>query len=465
MNIVVICLDTFRADLIQHLGARHMRTPNLDALARDGVWFDNAYAEALPTVPARRSMFTGVRGFPWRWTVDTTGLTPSGSGWHAIPPHHRTLAERLVSAGVATGLVADTYHLFKPTMNFTRGFMSWHFLRGQEADPYRLGTLDELPLAKFTRHADSPSFVLCQWLWNVKGRKREEDFTFAQCVRQAMQFVDDTRDMRPFFLWIDSFETHEPWHPPLEYADAYTGEKWTGLEPIIPLRETLTPAEQDRVRALYYGSCTFVDKWIGVLMNHLADRKLLDETIVVLTSDHGTQLMDHDIFGKDAQHLHAYNTRVNLLVRHPRGPKDTVVDGLVQHIDLSPTILDWMDVMHEPLDGKNFWDLATGKRSSLRDNVLIAWRNEVSLRDHTWNALVDVQQPEAEWKLFRVDADRDSAENVVAAHPEVVARQRQRLESFLGGPLPARFPEKPSPSTYPLVTYRASHELSPRTTT
>ena len=71
-------------------------------------------------------------------------------GWHGVPPHQQTLAERLSRAGYATGLVADTYHLFKPTMNFTRGFMNWEFFRGQEADPYRLGTEAELQAERYT---------------------------------------------------------------------------------------------------------------------------------------------------------------------------------------------------------------------------------------------------------------------------------------------------------------------------
>jgi arylsulfatase A-like enzyme len=471
MNVVVICLDTLRADVIRHLGAAHMRTPSLDNLAREGVWFDHAFAEALPTVPARRSLFTGMRGFPWRWTIDTTGSSPGAPampGWHGVPPHQLTLAERLVRAGYATGFMADTYHMFKPTMNFTRGFMSWQFARGQEADPYRLGTREEIDFGKYTRHPEPP-FVLRQWLWNVKDRRREEDFTFAQCIQNAMRFVDDTREMHPFFLWIDTFEVHEPWHPPLAYADAYTrsvDQPWSGLEPIIPVQETgLSPAEIERAKALYYGSVTFADKWIGVLMNHLADRRLLDETIVVVTSDHGTQLMEHDKFGKDNRHMHAYNTRVNMLVRHPHGPRDAVVDAFVQHIDLAPTILGWLDVPHERLDGEDMWTLTgltgtqeagSGQRPSLRDWVLTVWGYEASVRDHTWNAVVNVHQPDAAWRLYRVDGDPNSAADVAAAHPDIVALQRRRLEGFLGAPLPALLPGQHPASAYPLRTFDAA---------
>jgi len=276
-----------------------------------------------------------------------------------------------------------------------------------------------------------------------------------------MRFIDETREMRPFFLWIDSFEVHEPWHPPLSYADEYTaaisGERWTGLEPIVPGHETdLTPAEQERVKALYYGSVTFADKWIGVLMNHLADKALLEETIVVITSDHGTQLNEHGRFGKDNRHMNAYNTQVNMLVRHPDGPKDRVVDAFVQHIDLAPTILGWLGIGHERLDGEDVWDLVTGQRDQLREWVLTVWAHEASVRDHTWNAVVNVQRSGAQWKLYRVDDDPNSFEDVAAAHPDVVALQRGRLEGFLGAPLPARLPDRQEVSGYPLMTFRAA---------
>ena len=460
MNCIVICLDTFRADCIRHLGAHaSMQTPTLDAMARDGVWFENAFAEALPTVPARRSLFTGIRGFPWRWTIDTTGSSPGAPGmpgWHGVPPHQQTLAERLSRAGYATGLVADTYHLFKPTMNFTRGFMNWEFFRGQEADPYRLGTEAELQAERYTHDPGNVPFGLRQWLWNVKDRKTEEDFTFAKCMRRAIQFIDDSRDQHPFFLWVDSFEAHEPWHPPFSYADAYMDEPWSGIEPIQPRGEPLSAAEQERVKALYYGSITFIDKWIGVLLNHLADSGLLDETIIVFTSDHGTQMNEHGEFGKSQRHMNAYNTRVNMLVRHPAGPRDTVVTPFVQHIDVAPTILDWLEVPHDRLDGENMWPVATGERDSLRDWSLTVWAYEASVRDHTWNAVVNIQESDPQWKLYRIDADRDNFDDVAAQHPDVVAQQRARLEGFLGEPLPARLPGQHPGSPYPLMDFNAA---------
>ncbi len=100
MNVIVICLDTMRADIVGE-GQRlsHVQTPSLDQLARDGVVFDRAFGEGQPTLQARRSFFTGMRCFPWRFNVDRRGLWHHAAGWHGIPPVQDTIAEILVERG------------------------------------------------------------------------------------------------------------------------------------------------------------------------------------------------------------------------------------------------------------------------------------------------------------------------------------------------------------------------------
>ena len=143
-------------------------------------------------------------------------------------------------------------------------------------------------------------------------------------------------------------------------------------------------------------------------------------------------------------------------MRHPDGPRDTVITPFVQHIDVAPTVLDWLGVPHDRLDGANMWPLAAGNQESLRDWTLTVWGYEASVRDHTWNAVVNIQDAEPQWKLYRIDADRDNFTNVAAQHPDVVAHQRARLEGFLGEPLPARLPGQHPGSPYPMMDFTAA---------
>ena len=140
MNIICICLDTFRADIIgQGKKYSHAPTPNLDAFAAESIRFAQAFGEGQPTLQIRRGLFTGMRSFPWRYNFDRRGHWHHASGWHKIPPEQDTIAEVLLERGYLTALIADTYHMFKPTMNFSRGFAHLDFIRGQESDNWRSG--------------------------------------------------------------------------------------------------------------------------------------------------------------------------------------------------------------------------------------------------------------------------------------------------------------------------------------
>jgi arylsulfatase A-like enzyme len=110
MNVLVICIDTFRPDMVgKGKKLSHVKTPHLDTLESESVVFDRCFAEGLPTIPVRRCVFTGKRSFPWRFDTPNEGLQPAEAGWHPIPHEMDTLAERFHDAGYATGIVSDVY--------------------------------------------------------------------------------------------------------------------------------------------------------------------------------------------------------------------------------------------------------------------------------------------------------------------------------------------------------------------
>ena len=435
MNCVVICCDTFRYDMIGH---PVVKTPNLDRLAGEGITFRNAFAEGLPTIQARRTAFTGIRSFPWRFEMGSRGLGPALAGWHRIPDEQTALAELLLESGVVTGLVADTYHMFKPTQNFTRGFSSWSFIRGQEGDPVRSGPLSKIDVSPY--HPEGVNDLkawptLTQYLLNMLDRHTEEDYLTPRVFRRAGTWLDENRDNAPWFLWIDSFAPHERWDPPMEFADAYypAGRSRNYIQPqLLNRKADKAPEEIARTRALYYGYVTFVDKWIGTFLDKLEQMHRLDDTAVIFTSDHGTELMDRDRFGKGGDRLYAYNTRIPLLVRLPGGRQGgTVRDDLVQHQDLLPTICSLLGV--EPpaalgLDGRDVFDGA----SVPPEKAIIAWGPNVSIRDEQWNLVLDSTRASDRRELYDLQADPAETTNVCEAHPDVVAEFTGFLEDTLG---------------------------------
>lgn len=452
MNLVLICLDTLRADMVHHTGVDFIQTPNLDALARQSVIFDNCWVEGAPTIEMRRCLLTGKRSFPWRYDFDTKGLWPTGRGWHKIPPDQPTLAEVLFDAGYLTGMIADTYHMFKPTQNFTRGFASYEFIRGQESDNYRTGPLSAIDWKQYVKDPDNVDpaavSVMIQHLLNFQDRREEADWNPAKIFTHAARWVEDNRENQPFFLYLDSFDPHEPWDPPETYRDLYAPD-YSGKDYIYVKPAEMTDDEIRRVKALYYGEVTLCDTWIGRLLNKLDELRLLDDTIVMFTSDHGTELLDHGIWHKSAGHLHPYNTQLNWFLRVPGGPQDQRVHTLCQDQDFVPTLLSLLDVDGLEVDGHDMWPAAQGDESVGYEYVITGWANHAAVRDERWNYTVNFEDPSRHEELFDSLADPHEDNDVSADHPDVVARQRARLEQLLDRPLPATLEDKTYPSTAP----------------
>ncbi len=140
-----------------HLGCYDgmAQTPNLDALAEKSAVFTRLRSEALPTVPCRRSLNTGVRVFPWeQGRARYKGIYNKHDGWLPLRESDVSIAERLLERDYTTAMVVDVYHLMKPSMNFHRGMKSFNFIRGQEWDKWRSAPLPEGALDNYVPDGD-----------------------------------------------------------------------------------------------------------------------------------------------------------------------------------------------------------------------------------------------------------------------------------------------------------------------
>ncbi|MBM4043805.1 MAG: hypothetical protein FJ279_01705 [Planctomycetes bacterium] len=200
----------------------------------------------------------------------------------------------------------------------------------------------------------------------------------------------------------------------------------------------LTADEAERCKALYLGFVTFLDRWVGHLLDALDANGLRDNTVVLFTADHGTELMDKGRFGKGGDRLHPYNTRVPLFIRVPGGPKGIRCNAWVQNLDFTPTLLMSLEVPHEPMDGFNVWPVALGQAPPPRSYVTTGWGNHACVRDDRWAVHLNVTQPNFAQTAQAYDlvADPDETRDVASQHPEVVREAAARLGK-LTGPLPA----------------------------
>jgi arylsulfatase A-like enzyme len=430
VNIVLVVFDSLRKDCVGLYGTPPwgpVRTPHLDALAEETFVFDRAFPESLPTLPTRRALYTGRRVYPFvnadfRLKGDFVGAP----GWGPIPEDQPTLAETLRQAGYRTGLIADVYHMFKPSKNYWRGFDQWTFLRGQETDPQRSGpetSQEELDhwLPKQMQKPGRASFIR-QCLKNMRGRTSEEDYFNARVFTEAARWLEQNLDAERFFLTVESFDPHEPWFVPDHYRRLYDDSD--GPEQVVSgYADTadLDPRLLARTQANYSGLVTMCDRWFGYFLEAMRVMGLLENTALIVTSDHGHSIGDKRYLGKRGYPSDPSVYDVPLLVRHPEGlGAGRRSGGIVQHHDISAEVLNLAGVgPAAPMDGVPFLDAALEGRAA-RDHATVGWGGAATVITAEWflNCKVDG----AGAFLYDLAAPEPYARNVADKHPDVVRR-------------------------------------------
>ncbi|MBT7164897.1 MAG: sulfatase-like hydrolase/transferase [Victivallales bacterium] len=305
-----------------------------------------------------------------------------------------------------------------------------------------------------------PNALLYQYLLNQRFRKGEEDYQCARVFRSAADWLDDNAGGEsPFFLWVEAFDPHEPWEPPTEYADRYCPNT-TGTDYIIPrLPQNPSAADIERTKALYYGEVSFLDRWIGHLLDKVDELNLWEDTIVVVLSDHGTQIWDHGQFGKGGGNLRRYNTGIVWQMRIP-GQAATRLQPIVQAHDVMPTLLELLDVPYSRCDGQSVMPLVRGEIDQLREKSLIGWAGPAnanagafaSVRTPQWNYATPTHALGQD-VLYDLANDPDENVDVKAEHPDLVKEFQREVEAILGQPLPAKLNEVCDPETFPMLKY------------
>ena len=398
MNIVLVILDTLRQDHLGAYGNEWIKTPHWDAFAQEAVRFTRAYSESLPTVPVRRTLHTGRRVYPFRDHREYKGAGGGILGWAPIPQEQDTVAEVLSSRGYRCALITDTYHQFKPSMNFHRGFDEWVWVRGQEGDSYRTGPA--VPAERMGRHRYGPpgtqggmANYLTNHLRNNSQRSDEADYFAARLFGEASRWVTDNRDAERFFLVVDSFDPHEPWDPPAWYRELYDPDD--DVADVIGTlhgtwRDKITSRQLKRLQANYAGEVTMADRWFGHLVETLRLTGRLEDTVVVVISDHGHNLGwdpgDKGMVGKQG---HPSTRAVNdlvLMIRHPSGEgAGGVCDKLIYNHDVIATLLSLIgDEMSGTVDGLDVWPAIDPSAPAVRDHVTSAWGPLVTVITDEW---------------------------------------------------------------------------------
>jgi len=418
MNVILVIIDSLRRDHVGAHGNDWIKTPTLDALAKESLLFTRAHPEAMPTLPARRAIHTGMRTWPTH---------PPHFGWRPIPSGQRTLAEILSVEGYATFLVTDTYVQFpyrNLAMNFGRGFEAYRMIRGQERDRYKDPSVisEEEMRERYIILGDGDKAR--QYLANVQGREGEEDWFAPKVFLGAIDMLEEAAGRKePFFLVADCYDPHEPWDPPEEYVRLYD-EGYEGKEPLndnYGKDDYLTDRQLLRMRALYAAEVTMTDRWLGRFVERAHELGVMKDTLLVVISDHGHLLGEHGYTGKLPYALYPELTDTVLMVRHPQGKGAGETSGFYASThDVAPTILGFLGVdQPEPMDGQDLTPLLEGKAfERARDHITQGYYGYVCCRDE--RRVMFCRADGADTHLFDAINDVDQRRDLAEAEPETV---------------------------------------------
>jgi len=311
-NVLVIVVDTLRADHLPSYGYTTGSTPNLDAFARDAIRFDQAFANASWTRPSFASILTG--------------RYPSSHGvmakTDALPSALTTLAEAYREQGFYTSGVVTNYNV-GPYFNFDQGFDEYNYM----PPSFVLGADDS-----------AAKLLLVQFLRQQIEKVRDRVFgvqpgTMYQPApsvnAEILAGLERAPAGQPWMMFAGYMDPHDPY-----YAHPYNGEAYSRAAHPSP-----TPEEADHLRALYDGEITYWDTYFGELVAELQRRGLYDDLTIVITSDHGEEFCEHGGFFHGTT-LYDEQVHVPLFVKLPRGSRGgEVVNHWVQSIDIMPTLL------------------------------------------------------------------------------------------------------------------------------
>lgn len=333
MKAIMVMFDSLNRRLMQPYGGDWVHTPNFARLAERAVTFENAFIGSMPCMPARRELHTGRYNFLHR-------------SWGPLEPFDDSMPQILDENGVHSHIVTDHQHYWEDGgATYHTRYTTHEFVRGQEGDPWK-GVVD----AGVARDPNRNFRTRLQDQVNRDFITEEALMPQAQTFSKGLDFIRANAEADEWYLQIETFDPHEPfftqpgWKE--QYPHEYDGElfDWPPYERIT---ETL-----DKVRHMRYeyaALMTMCDHYLGKVLDVMDELNLWDDTMLIVNTDHGFLLGEHDWWGK--MRMPWYNELANIpfFVWDPRsGVAGERRSSLVQNIDVPATILEYFNLERPP---------------------------------------------------------------------------------------------------------------------
>ncbi len=403
-NILLIGIDSLLSTHMSCYGYHHLTTPHIDTFAEGATLFENTFSPNVPTTPGYTCMLTGMDIFSTQ-CVALRHRGPIAKGVKMLPEILRGEGYNTTSIGGMQGNVAwrgfDTYLPFEAWVG-----------AADRAMP-KAHSLNEMAVPELDRLA---------------------------------------RSKKPFFLFLRHMDPHSPYMPPPPYDRMfYHGNecdpKNKSMKPVFDFkpfadyfRSWMPPGitDKDYVIAQYDGAVAYMDACIQRLFTQLETLGILDDTIVVVNSDHGETLYDHECWF-DHHGICDCTLKVPLIIRYPRKiPAGRRVAGYNRHMDLAPTLLELAGIRSDiTFDGRSLMKLVSGRKSSFASSFYISectWMRKHGWRTPEWK-LIHALEPDFHFKpeieLYNLLEDPDENRNLAKKHPDIVNILEKQMQDHI----------------------------------
>ncbi|MBA3304070.1 MAG: sulfatase [Acidimicrobiia bacterium] len=432
-NIVLLVMDSARAASVSCYGYGKDTTPSIDALAREGTLYAKAISNACWTLPSHTTMFTGL--YPLNH-----GLTKSAD---ALPAGFPTLATRLKGAGYQTACFSNNAYISEAT-GLAQGFDTVEDIWRQThprgiARPKGAGRIKRLQaLGPLARPAVAAAKLARRGRSIARAAKRHDTDHGAKLTNDKILSWLGQRDREtPFFAFVNYMESHERYSPPVPYDRKFMPSRLNRLrvaslgskEEILAGGGKRQAADFEILAGLYDGALGYLDQRVGELLQSMRDQGILDDTVVILTSDHGDSLGEHGYLG---HRLYLYDEliRVPLVVRYPAlFPAGSRVEHPVEVGDVFPTILQLSgasatsDVSYSLVPSPE----RPKRPFTISENTAPKALNEMEMKALRTETTKLIWRSDQSHELYDLEADPGETRNLFATEP---ARARPLLDQL-----------------------------------
>ena len=344
MRAIMLMFDTLTRNFLPNYGCDFTVMPNFKRLQERSVTFDEFYGGSMPCMPARRELHTGKYNFMHR-------------GWGPIEPFDISCIETLKKNGIYTHLVTDHSHYWEDGgCTYHSRYNTYEFFRGQEGDRWTPQRCADLSLNTCSLNKRNESGI--QHLANRTRIIHEEDMPSVQTVTAGLDFIRNYKDKDNWFLQIECFDPHEPFFVPDKYRALYNccdSHEAFNFPAYSFVKDKYTEEEVMLLRKEYCALLSMCDAQLGRLLDEMDAHDMWDDTMLIVNTDHGFFLGEHDFIGKNFPPMYDEVIHTPFFIHDPRvhknGQRRT---SLAQTIDLAPTLLHYYQIApFENIDGRD----------------------------------------------------------------------------------------------------------------